>query len=154
MSNWHVYLQVNTFLLCSFLYTYRFSVKITYNNSDMLLKDDVTNYFSTNKSCIYAVYCCYCWLRDGMRRVGHPMTTIYKDRGVVDVVPNHSQPGIRRRWVVSTTLCLLYPPRKDSVPIARHQYNAIAYVISHSSYRWQSRDLVCTTANTGFSLSA
>jgi len=85
--------------------------------------------------------------------------TLCKDRGLVGIVPNHSQPGTSRRRVVNNTLCLLSPPlpphrRKDTVPIAQHQYLTIAYVIFHSSYRWQSRDLICTNAISSFSLYA
>jgi hypothetical protein len=81
----------------------------------MLQEDDVTNYFSTDKSCVDAAYCCLLLLIARRNAKGRsPHDNPIQGKGVVDVFRNHSQPSTRRRCVVSTTLCLLYAPETPS----------------------------------------
>jgi hypothetical protein len=47
--------QFYTFLVCLHFYTYKVSLKVTSNKGNMLLLDDVINYFSNNKRCVDAV---------------------------------------------------------------------------------------------------
>jgi len=139
------------------LYTYRFSVKITYSNSDILLEDD--DYFSTNKSCVGAVCCCLLLLiarRNAKGRSPHD-NPIQRQRGgacsMGMLFLNIRNPALEGSgWSAQRCACSPSPPLpvKDTVPFAQHQYLTIAYVIFHSSYRWQSRDLICTNAIASF----